>query len=133
MLHDGRPALLDDYPFELAGQTLLLPNGLLLDYTGLQHDGRQFVLGKQKLWGGVLTENIVQALARIVMTDAWLAVEDSGFHLVLTVHDELVFCVEENEVQRAKEVMQDLMTKSPSWMPNLPLAIDIGSGENYGK
>lgn len=124
---------LGSYPIDIDGQKLTLPNGLFLDYTGLQHDGESYRCGAQKLWGGALTENIVQALARIVMTDAWLALKNCGLDLVLSVHDELVFCVRENQLSDARVYMQEIMTTAPDWMPNLPLAVEISHGDHYSK
>ena len=53
------------------------------------------------LYGAKLLENIVQALARIIIMDAALRLEDIGLRFVLQAHDELVFCLPEQEVPAA--------------------------------
>lgn len=117
-------------------QKIFLPNGLFLDYTGIEHDGQFYRIGKQKLWGGAITENICQALARIIMTDAWLGINyelGPQGKIVLTVHDELIACVSDNMLDYAISTMEDWMTCSPKWMPDLPLAVEIKLGTHYGQ
>ena len=44
-------------------------------------------------WGGCIAENVVQALSRLVVTDAMLRIEADpslNANVVLTVHDEVV-------------------------------------------
>jgi DNA polymerase len=43
-----------------------------------------------KLYGGILTENFVQALARDIFALGMLSVEDAGFRTLWSVHDELI-------------------------------------------
>ena len=45
----------------------------------------------ERLYGPKLCENIVQALARIVLTDQMLTLQKTDlFDVVLTVHDEII-------------------------------------------
>jgi len=118
---------------KVVGQSLLLPNGLSLVYPKLQKtaEGWQYLSDRKwvKIYGAKLYENIVQALARIVMTEAMNRVP---YRLALTVHDEMVFVVPEDEVEQAMEVIQREMTKAPAWAPGLPLELELKSAQRYG-
>jgi DNA polymerase III epsilon subunit-like protein len=117
---------------------IVLPSGLSLKYPDLQaqpdEKGRiQWVYGKdkKKLYGGKIVENIVQAVARCVMTDGMLRIQ-KRYPVVLTVHDEAVALVPEDEAESAYNFMLDCMTTAPKYMPGIPLAADGGWGKCYG-
>ena len=117
---------------------IVLPSGLSLKYPDLQaqpdEKGRiQWVYGKdkKKLYGGKIVENIVQAVARCVMTDGMLKIQ-RRYPCVLTVHDECCIITPEAEAESAYEFMLDCMTTPPKYMPGIPLAADGGWGKCYG-
>ena len=118
---------------------IILPKGLSLRYPdlkGLPDDkGRiQWVYGpdEKKLYGGKLVENIVQAVARCVMTDGMLRI-NVKYPVVLTVHDEVVALVPDAEVDEAKEWVLAQMVMEPSYMKGIPLNAEVDSGKNYGE
>jgi DNA polymerase len=96
------------------------------------HYGRE----KRKLFGGKVLENIVQALARIIVLDAAVRLRRIlrvyGVQLVHCVHDELVYIVPDELVNVVKKFVHDEMVRPPTWMPDLPLAAEVGVGDNYG-
>lgn len=116
-----------------------LPSGLSLKYDRPSFDpesGEHFYYyGKfqHKIYGAKLLENIVQALARIVVMNAALRIADQGFNFALQAHDELVFIVPNDQLERAKQVVHQEMVRPPSWAPTLPLSTTIGIGANYGE
>jgi hypothetical protein len=119
-------------------EKIVLPSGLALRYPMLAGEadekGRiQWSYGedKKKLYGGKLTENIVQAVARCVMTDGMLRIQKQ-YPCVLTVHDEVVVLVPEAEVIDAEKWVLAQMTMVPKYMPGIPLAADIGHAQRYG-
>ncbi len=119
-------------------EKIVLPSGLALRYPVLTGEpdpkGRiQWSYGedKKKLYGGKLTENIVQAVARCVMTDGMLRIQKQ-YPCVLTVHDEVVVLVPEAEVDDAEKWVLAQMTMVPKYMPGIPLAADIGHAQRYG-
>lgn len=125
-------------PLEVRRHKLVLPNGMSLKYHNLQ--GTTFFNGKfdETLYGGKLTENVVQALARIVITDAMLRVwdfldESNRGRIVLTVHDEIVVVAREEDACNTLETMIDLMCIPPQWAPDLPLAAEGGYDKAYSK
>jgi DNA polymerase len=111
-----------------------LPNGMKIRYPNLRKDeDGNWVYGKDatKLYAGKITNNITQALARIVMTDGMLRVS-KRYPVVGTVHDELIALAPENEAQEALDWVIEQMTMEPSYMPGIPLAADGGTSLRYG-
>ena len=115
-----------------------LPNGMKLLYPDLRYvkddKGRsQAVYGPHatKLYAGKITNNITQALARIVMTDGMLRVSKK-YPIAGTVHDELIAVVPDDEVADAKTWVLAQMTMEPPYMKGIPLDADGGAHRRYG-
>jgi len=72
-------------------------------------------------------------LARIVIMQAAVRLARQGLRFVLQAHDELVFVVLDAKVEESKKLILDEMTREPKWLPGLPLAVEIGVGQNYGE
>jgi len=115
-----------------------LPNGMKLLYPDLRYvqddKGRsQAVYGPHatKLYAGKITNNITQALARIVMTDGMLRVAKK-YPIAGTVHDELIAVVPDDEVVDAKTWVLAQMTMEPPYMKGIPLDADGGAHRRYG-
>lgn len=112
---------------------ITLPSGRKLSYIkprislnkfnkqGLSYEG----IGENKKWtridtyGPKLVENIVQAVARDILAEAMLRLDNAGFHIVMHVHDEVVLEVPYG-VSSVEEVCR-IMTKVPLWVEGLPL------------
>ena len=115
---------------------LWLPNGLALQYKDLRKDEddnwRYFGRNKERhfIHGAKCCENICQSLARIVMTDAMLKIP---YRAVMSVHDELVYCVKEEEAEEASEIISAVMSKAPPWCADLPVACETGISRSYGE
>jgi DNA polymerase len=82
-------------------------------------------------WYGVLTENVVQALARELLVAAMFRFEECGFPVVLTVHDEIV--VEHPAI--TEERVKEIMPERPGWasLIGLPIAVEAWVGKRYRK
>jgi DNA polymerase len=113
-------------------ERIVLPNGMPLMYPDLQMNFGEMDYGGKKLWGGSITENIVQALARIVATRAELRLARAGLRAVHQAHDELIFCVPEEHVDVCEKAIERIMTDPVPWMPRLPVAVEIHHGPTYG-
>lgn len=86
-----------------------------------------------KTWGGKITENVVQAVARDCLCETLAILESRGFNPVMHVHDEVVCEVpQEAAVDRLKE-LQIIMNTSPVWAPDLVLSCDGFSSNYYRK
>ena len=136
-LYGGSPYTHKCLTFEK--EAILLPNRMYIRYNDLKQvaddeEGRlQWVYGpdETKLYAGKITNNVTQALARIVMTDGMLRVA-KRYPVVGTVHDELICVVPDSEVEEAKAWVLEQMTIEPSYMPGIPLAADVGAHRRYG-
>lgn len=129
-------------PLQWEQDRIWLPNGMSLHYPGLKKsvsedtgwDEWTYQAGdmRKKIYGGLLCENIVQALARIiVMTQLlWIGKTD---RIVLTTHDEIVSCVKKRSADVAFQRMMRAMTKPLDWCLDIPLAAEGGFAENYSK
>ena len=127
--------------FSIHENAIGLPNGMKLVYPNLQPLGDKYrytFRGKHEYtWGGKITENIVQALSRIVITDGLMRIHaylgDLGGSVVLTVHDEIVCIAPESDATTILSEIIRLMCIPPDWAPDLPLAAEGGYDKAYSK
>lgn len=119
---------------------IYLPNGLALHYNNLAYsptgqltyDSRV----KETTWGGRITENVVQALSRIIVTDAMLAIQSDkalDADVVLTVHDEIVLISNSINPDVTMQKIIDHMCTPPSWASDIPLDAEGGYDTRYSK
>jgi DNA polymerase len=82
-------------------------------------------------YGGQLTENVVQALARELLVDAMFRFEERGFPVVMHCHDEIA--VEHPEIIKPR--MEEIMSEPPDWAVKLavPIAVEAWVGRRYRK
>jgi len=130
------------------GMVVPVPEGLktpkgIIRYPSLrternEADGRmEFVYGhgrnKARIYAGKIDENIVQHLARCVIADNALTVQDlTGLNPALMVHDELVYIVPESESQDMLDLVQKVMRTPPIWWPELVTWSEGDIGDTYG-
>lgn len=87
---------------------------------------------RHSLYGGLLSENNTQAVARDVLVDCvLLRAEALGYATVMHVHDEGVFEVPEN-FGSAKE-LEKVVSVPPEWAKDLPLAAEGWEAKRYRK
>lgn len=82
-------------------------------------------------YGGKLTENVVQAIARDLMAEAMLRIEKSGYDLILTVHDEIL--AERRKDEGTVKEFEDLMALTPQWADGCPVQVKGWKGPRYHK
>jgi len=124
-------------------ECIWLPNGMRLKYPGLRCDigdngFKEYTYQRKgittKIYGGLLCENIVQALARIVIGEQLLELADGyKYRIATTTHDELVACVKTAQAKKCFKDMWKVMTTPPDWCSDLPLSAEGGWAENYSK
>lgn len=125
-------------PLVIKHQAIELPNGMHLNYpklnfTGGQHSydsGKGFI----KTYGARVTENVVQALARIVIIEQMLAVHAlPEVSVVLQVHDEIVCIGSENNADETLSKIIGIMKTPPLWCSDLPLDAEGAYSQQYDK
>ena len=113
----------------------LLPSGLYLNYPDLKKDSDEqwsyaSRRGRIKIYGGKIVENLCQALARCVIGEQMLRIS-KRYKVALTVHDAVMAVVKEEERDDAIRYVAECMSWRPTWAQTLPLACEIGAGNNY--
>ena len=116
-----------------------LPNGLYIYYPGLTWDisesKSKYIYksrrGMISIWGGSVVENVIQALARIIVGEQMLEI-NKKYRPVLTVHDAVVCVVLETEVDEALSFITTTMSSPPLWATGLPVACEAHHGASYG-
>lgn len=90
---------------------------------------RQWV--SQKVWGGLLVENVVQATARDIMAGAMMRLEQQGYPVIMSVHDEII-CEVPDGFGSLDEMIR-IMTEVPGWAKGCPIAAEGKEGPRYCK
>lgn len=137
-------------PLEIMHQAIRKPSGLVLHYpelrrnsvteeTGFERSNGWSYLGykegrlqRLKLYGGLLTENVVQSLARDVVAEQALWCRADGTRIVTTTHDEVVGLRREEEAEAALVQMMARMRTPPAWAEGLPLNATGAVARSYG-
>ena len=119
------------------------PSGFALHYPGLSFkeinnrgkvSTQWHYLGRNKkivsIWGGALAENIVQHLARLVITYQ-LTLVATRYKVGTTTHDEIVSIIPESEADEGCRWVEDQMRKTKPWMAGLPINAEGNFGKTY--
>jgi len=92
------------------------------------------VAGKEAhLYGGKLVENLTQATARDILAEAWIRCYDAGFKPILSIHDELVFELDEEKAEEQLRRITSLMEQPVDWAPEIPLKVKGTLSKHYLK
>ena len=145
--------IVDWIPYDSDG--IILPNKMRIRYPALRTDGNQFYyiadarefkkavearvmtgevkeINWTKIYGGKVTENLIQALARIVIAEQ-MAVIGQRHHVAFQVHDEIIITAPESEATDAEQELVRVMSTPPAWAATLPVACESGVADNYGE
>jgi len=118
--------------------TVKLPSGRKLYYarpslienrfgmTAVQYYGTQAKggWGPVETYGGKLSENITQAVARDALAESMLRLDRRGFDLVMHVHDEVIAEAPAGNAESELDRMCAVMSIRPEWATDLPLTAD---------
>lgn len=134
---------------------IILPNNLRIRYPALRQDNNQYVyiadpreyrkavtkrvmtgeveeINWTKIYGGKVTENLVQALARIVVAEQMAAI-GQHYHVAFQVHDEIIITAPAADTSSAEQLLVRIMSTPPVWAAGLPVACESGVADNYGE
>jgi DNA polymerase len=89
--------------------------------SGKEHD--------KHIYGGLLTEHVCSATARDIMLNGMMSIEQAGFSIKNTVHDE-VWAM--GTPGRQADFDRAMLTM-PQWAEGIHLTVDSGEGERYLK
>jgi DNA polymerase len=130
---------------------LVLPSGRTLAYAAPKAEPRETPWGTMKdsmtfmgvapfgpkawvrmqAYGGLLVENIVQAVSRDLLAEGMLRLEAAGYPPVLSVHDEVV-----SEIPQgfgSQDEFNRLLATAPAWGVGCPVAVEGWRGPRYRK
>lgn len=120
-----------------------LPSGRSLAYVQPRFDGRELTyMGmnqttrkweRTKTWGGKLTENLIQAIARDCLAESMTKIQQAGYHIVMHVHDEVIVEVPSEDAKGHLKKIENLMGEPIDWAPGLILTADGFTSEYYRK
>jgi DNA polymerase len=120
---------------------LVKPNGMVLTYpdlkktvskeTGKSEYTYEQRHGRDKVYGAKVFQRVTQSLARDIMAEIIVGISKK-YHVVGTVHDEVLLLVPEAQAETALEELLTLMRTPPEWAPDLPLDGEGGVADSYG-
>lgn len=128
-------------PLTAGKEEWILPNGMSVQYpqiSGLTFYDARYKMRK-KIWGGVFTENLIQALARVNICDDmlaiedWIAANDIDGAIALQVHDEVIMTCREDQAEGLYKNVLRIMATPPAWAPDIPLKAEGGIAKEYSK
>ncbi|HFO8183418.1 TPA: DNA polymerase, partial [Escherichia coli] len=113
-----------------SGRAVCYPSPVIekgnITYMGVNSYSRKWQ--RLKTYGGKLVENVTQAAARDVLAGNMPLIEDAGYSIVLTVHDEVITEAPDTEDFNDK-ALSALLSTNPEWAPDIPL--NAGGFEAY--
>lgn len=101
-----------------------------LTYMGVNQYSRKWA--RLSTYGGKLAENVTQAAARDVLASSMPGIEEAGFEIVLTVHDEIITEAPDTS-EFDSDLLAQLMCDMPTWAAGLPLAAAGFEARRYKK
>jgi DNA polymerase len=153
ILYGGENELHPQVRYDKRG--IRLPNGFYIQYPALRETASGFMyisdartyqkaikdrvltgsppedIAWTKVYGGKVTENIVQALAAIVIREQMAAI-GQHHHVAFQVHDEIIITSPADTADAAEQKLVAVMSTPPKWAPDLPVACESGKASTYG-
>lgn len=131
--------------------TIVLPSGLQIRYPNLRYGWYMDKKWSKKregwhydayfstystdpvgIYGGMIVENICQALAGELTKDAIARIEAQGVKCVGQIHDEIIALAPVGKEKEIVTLVKAAMEVSPTWMPTIRLKSEVGHGANWG-
>jgi hypothetical protein len=104
-------------------------------YKDLKYDGSEwtYTMGRQRvrIYGPKVVENLSQHAAMLIVM--WQTARiNERYPVKLSVHDEAVCVVPDDELAEARAYMEECLAMTPKWCRSIPVACETGVGESYG-
>ncbi len=105
----------------------------VLSYMTIDAKTKKYV--RRKSYGGLLTENIVQAISRDILAEAIIQCDIAYLPVILQVHDEIVCEVDNDneQLEDAYNTFNAIMNSVPDWAKGMPLSAKPVIMKRYGK
>jgi DNA polymerase len=88
---------------------------------------------RNQLIGSSIFQSGVQGTARDFLADAMLRLDNAGYCVINSIHDEVLLLINESEAESALDRVISIMTTPPKWAPNFPLAAEGWVDKRYKK
>jgi len=88
---------------------------------------------RNQLIGSSIFQSAVQGTARDFLAFAMIELERAGYEILNSIHDEVLLQVDEQSGESAMENVIRIMTTSPKWAPDFPLAAEGWYCKRYRK
>lgn len=103
-----------------------------LTYMGMDQGKHQWV--RMSTHGGMVTENIVQALARDILTyQFWFVEKDELLELIFHIYDEMVTLCDADKAKEGLEHLVNIMRIRPPWVSDMFLDAEGYISDHYTK
>lgn len=115
-----------------------LPSGRELVYREADVHGWKTYVGRrgvERVYGGLLVENLVQTASRCLLARALVEAEDAGLNPVATIHDEVICDVRTSEAEDGLKLLSLIMSEAvaPGWAKGCPISSKGYVAERYRK
>ncbi len=139
-------------PFTVKDRRLILPSGHAMIYDTLEfykpasdEDCRDFERsgywrmktrnGWKKMWGSKLTQNIMEMVSRVIVSQAMIRIwEKYGIRTLNWPYDELLLLIkDDSKAEETLELCRLELCREPAWLPGLPLGAEASLGKRYSK
>jgi len=119
--------------------SIQLPSGRKLYYHNVEQssEGLSYLNFQKKfrvhLYGGILVENVVQAIARDLLVYCMLEMKRQGLNPILHVHDEIICHEKKVGIKKKEKLFSAIMNTPPAWFKDFPLKTETEILERYVK
>jgi len=139
-------------PLAIKDHRIYLPNGAMMIYDTLEwhiptpdENVREFERdgywrlktrsGWKKMWGSKLTQNICEAVSRVIVSQALIRIKRKyDIRTLNWPYDELCLLIPDNDkASETVELCRQEMIQEPAWLPGIPLDAEASLGERYSK
>jgi len=118
---------------------ILLPSGRWLYYHNVKIDGQGASYWNHsqnrrvRIWGGLLAENVTQAMCRDILVECMLECDKQELNPVLHCHDEILCQIKTATAKAARVKFDKIMNTAPAWLPGFPLLTESEISKRYHK
>lgn len=138
------PLLVKDHRIYLPNGAPLIYDTLMFHRPGADEEVKEFERdgywrvktrrGWKTMWGSKLTQNICEAVSRVIISQAMIRISRLGFRTLNWPYDELLLLIPKDaDAERNLELCKAEMVRTPDWLPGIPLACEGELSERYSK